>query len=71
MGFKGDEHHFLKLADLLQFNPAPYMARAHCVSLKDKKVISNKELKELIHRFYELYFDKLSNKTQKELLEKS
>lgn len=66
MSFKVDAHRFLELTDLPQFVPAPYMARAHWIYLQDKKGISNKELKQFIQRSYELYFEKLTKKKQRE-----
>lgn len=69
MSFKVDDHRFLEMTDLPQFIPAPYMARARWVYLRDKKGISNKELMNFVHRSYELYFAKLPKKKQREFSE--
>ena len=68
MSFKVDEHRFLEFTDRPQFMPAPYMARAHWVYLKDKKGVSNKELRDLIRQSYDLYFARLSKKRQRQFL---
>jgi len=69
VSFKVDDHRFLEMTDRPQFVPAPYMARARWVYLVDTNGISEKELKELISRSHQLYFEKLSKKAQRSLLE--
>ncbi len=64
VSFKVDDHRFLEMTDQPQFIPAPYMARGHWVSLVDKKGVSVKELKALVSRSHQLYFEKLPKKTQ-------
>jgi predicted DNA-binding protein (MmcQ/YjbR family) len=58
---------FLELTDRPGFRPAPYMARAHWVTLDDPKVVSKAELEAFIRRAYELVFAKLTKKRQREL----
>lgn len=69
MSFKVDDHRFLEMTDRPQFIPAPYMARARWVYLVDSEGIAEAELKELVSRSHQLYFEKLSKKAQRELLE--
>jgi len=69
MSFKVDDHRFLEMTDRPQFKPAPYMARARWVQLIDMTGLSIDELKELVNRSYQLYFEKLPKKTQRALRE--
>lgn len=64
MSFKVDDHRFLEMTDRPQFIPAPYMARARWVSLTDQKGITRDELRTLLKRSHQLYFEKLSKKAQ-------
>ena len=68
VSFKVEDHRFLELTDQPQFAPAPYMARARWVQLIDMSGISTEELKELVLRSHQLYFAKLSKRTQEALL---
>lgn len=67
MSFKVDDHRFLEMTDRPQFIPAPYMARARWVLLVETKDVTVKELKDLVRRSHELYFEKLPKKTQQSL----
>jgi predicted DNA-binding protein (MmcQ/YjbR family) len=67
LGFKVEQERFLELTDRPGFRPAPYLARAHWVSLEDASVVDPVELRGLIRRAYELVFAKLSRKRQREL----
>jgi predicted DNA-binding protein (MmcQ/YjbR family) len=67
LSFKVGEERFLELTDRPGFRPAPYLARAHWVTLDDPKVVPKGELEALIRRAYELVFAKLPKKRQKEL----
>ncbi len=69
VSFKVDDNRFLELTDLPFFMPAPYMARAKWIALIDEKEIGLAELKRLVKRSHELYFSKLSLKTQQNLRE--
>jgi predicted DNA-binding protein (MmcQ/YjbR family) len=69
VSFKVDDFRFLEMTDRPQFIPAPYMARARWVALIDKKAVSTTELKSLITRSHQLYFEKLSKRAQQKLLE--
>lgn len=66
--FKVDADRFLEMTDRPGFRPAPYMARAHWVTLDDTTVVAQPELQQLVRRAYELVFAKLSQKRQRELL---
>jgi predicted DNA-binding protein (MmcQ/YjbR family) len=67
LSFKVEEGRFLELTDRPGFRPAPYMARAHWVTLDDPAVVPKAELEAFIRRAYELVFAKLTKKRQKEL----
>jgi predicted DNA-binding protein (MmcQ/YjbR family) len=65
--FKVEAERFLELTDRPGFRPAPYMARAHWVTLDDSSVVPQDELKQFIRRAYELVFAKLTRKQQRAL----
>ena len=67
LSFKVEPERFLEFTDRPGFRPAPYLARAHWVTLDKPSVIGKAELEALIRRAYELTFAKLSKKRQKEL----
>jgi predicted DNA-binding protein (MmcQ/YjbR family) len=67
LSFKVESERFLELTDRPGFRPAPYMARAHWVTLDDPTVVPPVELQRFIHRAYELVFAKLTRKQQREL----
>jgi predicted DNA-binding protein (MmcQ/YjbR family) len=64
LSFKVEPERFLEYTDRPGFRPAPYMARAHWVTLDDPTVIPRKELEALIRRAYELVRAKLTKKLQ-------
>ena len=59
ISFKVDDERFLELTDREGFIPAPYLARAHWVLVKDLKKVSDAELKALVTRSYALVAAKL------------
>ena len=67
MSFKVDDDRFLAMTDRPQFVPAPYMARARWVLLTSLDGMRLRELKELIARSHQLYFEKLPKKSQRAL----
>lgn len=69
LSFKVDDARFLELTDRRGFRPAPYMARAHWVTLDDTSVVKAAELDAFIRRAYELVRAKLPKKTQRALAE--
>ncbi len=66
VSFKVDDDLFLQYADRPGFIPAPYLARAKWVQVKDLKQISDAELKALIQRSYHLVAAKLTKKLRTE-----
>ena len=64
LSFKVEPERFLEYTDRPGFRPAPYMARAHWVTLDDPAVIPRKELEALLRRAYELVRAKLTKKLQ-------
>ena len=67
VSFKVEQHRFLELTDQPQFIPAPYMARAHWVSVVNEKGLGLENLKAMVKKSYDLYFARLSKKKQKAL----
>ena len=59
MSFKVDDNRFLELTDGDRYLPAPYLARAKWVYVKDVRKIPETELKPLLQRSYEIIRDKL------------
>ena len=62
VSFKVDDDLFLQYADRPGFIPAPYLARAKWVQVKDLKQIGDAELRALIQRSYHLVAAKLTKK---------
>jgi predicted DNA-binding protein (MmcQ/YjbR family) len=67
LSFKVEPERFLEFTDRAGFRPAPYLARAHWVTMDDPGVIPRAELDALLRRAYELVRAKLPKKTQREL----
>lgn len=67
VSFKVEEERFLELTDQPHVIPAPYMARAHWVSVLPSAAWPAARLKEHLLRAYELIKAKLPKKTQREL----
>lgn len=67
LAFKVDPARFLEFTDRPGIVPAPYMARAHWISLDDPSVLPRVELRLLIRQAYELVLEKLPKKRQREL----
>lgn len=65
--FKVEAGRFLEFTDRPGIVPAPYMARAHWISLDDPSVLPRAELQALVRRAYELVREKLPKKLQREL----
>ena len=59
LSFKVDDNRFLELTDRDGFIPAPYLARAKWVHVKDVRKVGEKELLPLLTRSYEIIRDKL------------
>lgn len=66
--FKVEDERFLELSDQPGIVPAPYLARAKWLQIDPQKCeLSDRDLKTLIERSYELVFAKLAKKTQREI----
>ena len=65
--FKVPDEEFEELSMREGFIPAPYMARAKWVQLKDTKVLSKKDWERYIRQSYELVKAKLTKKLRTEL----
>jgi predicted DNA-binding protein (MmcQ/YjbR family) len=61
---KVDDHRFLEYTDRPQFIPAPYLARAHWVSVVERKGLALAELKAMIARSHALVAAKLPKKVR-------
>jgi predicted DNA-binding protein (MmcQ/YjbR family) len=67
VSFKVGEDRFLELTDRHGVIPAPYMARAHWVSVLSSGGMSSAELEPLLRASYEQVRAKLPKKVQREL----
>lgn len=67
LSFKVEDGRFLELTDRPGFRPAPYLARAHWVTLDDPSVVAAPELDAFLRRAYELVRAKLTKTLQREL----
>jgi predicted DNA-binding protein (MmcQ/YjbR family) len=68
LGFKCAPEDFATLVERPGIIPAPYLARAHWVSLETNDLLSRNEVERLISRAYSLIFVKLPKKVQAGLL---
>jgi len=64
LSLKVDDHRFLELTDREGFIPAPYLARAHWVLVKDVRKVGEAELKALITRSHAIIASKLPKATR-------
>lgn len=69
LSFKVDDHRFLEYTDRPQFIPAPYLARAHWVSVVSMNRLTATELKAMIRRSHELVVAKLPKAARAELFD--
>ena len=67
ISFKVDDHRFLEFTDREGFEPAPYMARAKWVLVRNLAKVSDAELKALLIRSHLLVAAKLTAKARKAL----
>ena len=67
LSFKCSPEDFEELIERPAIIPAPYIARAKWVALESFDTMPRKELEARLKRAYELIFEKLSKKTQREL----
>ncbi len=64
LSFKCTPEQFASLVERQGILPAPYLARAHWVSLETEDALPRAEIKKLLSEAYALIFAKLSKKTQ-------
>ena len=67
LSFKCTEEKFAELIERDGIDPAPYSARYHWVAFESFDVLSEKELKVLLSKSYDLVFAKLPQKVKAEL----
>ncbi len=67
LSFKCTPENFAELCERAGIIPAPYMARAHWVSLLDLNVLPDAELRELIAEAYRLVWEQLPKRRRAEL----
>ncbi|MBL0040868.1 MAG: MmcQ/YjbR family DNA-binding protein [Xanthomonadales bacterium] len=67
VSFKVEDERFLEFTDRPHVIPAPYMARAHWISVLSSAAMPIDELKALVRHSYVLVRAKLPKKTQREL----
>ncbi len=65
--FKCTDESFAELIEQEGADPAPYMARNKWVALERFNVMSERELKALLRKSYELVYEKLPKKTKAQL----
>jgi len=62
--FKCDPERFLELTDQEGIVPAPYLARAHWVQVRETKALPDAAARELVQRSHALVMQKLTRKEQ-------
>ncbi len=67
VSFKVDDERFLEMTDRHGVLPAPYMARAHWVTVSREAELAPKELDALIRHSYQLVRGKLPKRVQRDL----
>ncbi len=67
MSFKCTEEKFNELVEQEGIDPAPYMARNKWAAIERFDVLSDKELKALLQKSYELVVEKLPKKVREQI----
>jgi predicted DNA-binding protein (MmcQ/YjbR family) len=67
LSFKVEPQRFLEFTDRPGVRPAPYMARAHWITLDDPDSLDEGELRPLLRRAYQLVRARLPKYVQREL----
>ena len=70
LSFRPADEHRMELLEIEGVIPAPYMARAGWVSVREMKAVNAAEIKKGIRASYDYYFAKLPKKTQSALATK-
>ncbi len=66
-GFKCDDEDFDRLLEIDGIIPAPYAARFGWVKVQRRGVLKLGEAKGLIHKSYDLVFERLTKRVQREI----
>jgi predicted DNA-binding protein (MmcQ/YjbR family) len=67
LSFKVDPERFLEFTDRPGIAPAPYLARAHWITLQRRDALPAAELRPLLRHAYELVRARLPKRLQREL----
>lgn len=67
ISFKCTPESFAELIERPGIEPNKYLARAHWISVRELTALKRKELESLIRESYQLVFDKLTKKLQREI----
>jgi predicted DNA-binding protein (MmcQ/YjbR family) len=67
VSFKVDDDRFLELTDRPGIEPAPYLARAHWVALRNAGALPARETRALLARSHALVLAKLPRKVQAQI----
>ena len=67
LSFKSTPEEFADLVERPGVIPAPYLARAHWISLETGEALQRAEIKRLLRRAYDLILEKLPRKTRASL----
>lgn len=64
LSFRPSDEHRIELLEIEGVIPAPYMARAGWISVREMKAVNAAEIKQGIRASYDYYFAKLPKKTR-------
>jgi predicted DNA-binding protein (MmcQ/YjbR family) len=64
VSFKCDAGRFLELTDVPGIVPAPYLARAHWVQVRDARALTDAQARELLSRAHAIVFAKLTRRAR-------
>ena len=68
VGFKTTPEDFASLTERQGIEPAKYLARAHWITVKELHSLSKEEWEQQLEQAYQLVFQKLTKKKQREIL---
>ncbi len=68
LSFAAGPEHFVELVEREGISPAPYLARAHWVTLESWDALRSRELEELLEHAHDLVYNKLPKRTREELI---
>lgn len=71
LSFRPTDEHRIELLEIEGVIPAPYMARAGWVSIRDMTAVKSAEVRKGIRASYDYYFAKLPKKTRATLASKA